>query len=154
MNSCAESPVRDDVVVRRAAHEGLPIVTGAWVAASFADGDPAELAQSDELVDELLAADELVIVAPVYNFGIPAALKSWIDQVVRAGRTFRFTETGPEGLLTTSRGMDRHRSLVAPRSVANSTSTRPTSARFWDSSASRMSKWWPPSNCNCLARPR
>jgi len=53
---------------------------------------------SDALVDELLRADELVLVAPVYNFGIPAAMKAWIDQVVRAGRTFRFTAEGPVGL--------------------------------------------------------
>lgn len=39
------------------------------------------------MADELLSADELVLVAPVYNFGIPAAMKAWIDQVVRAGRT-------------------------------------------------------------------
>ena len=58
---------------------------------------------SDELVDELLSADELVLVAPVYNFGIPAAMKAWIDQVVRAGRTFRFTEQGPVGLLKARR---------------------------------------------------
>jgi FMN-dependent NADH-azoreductase len=93
----------DDVVVHRAAAEGLPVVTGAWVAASFADGDPTALAFSDELVDELLAADELVLVAPVYNFGVPAAMKAWIDQVVRAGRTFKFTENGPVGLVPAQR---------------------------------------------------
>ncbi|MEO7399016.1 MAG: NAD(P)H-dependent oxidoreductase [Ilumatobacteraceae bacterium] len=92
-----------DVVVRRAAIEGLPVVTGAWVAASFAGGDTAALAFSEVLVDELLAADELVLVAPIYNFGVPAAMKAWIDQVVRAGRTFRFTENGPVGLLKAAR---------------------------------------------------
>ena len=93
----------DDVVVRRAAMEGLPVVTGAWVAAAFAQGDASALAESDVLVDELLAADELVLVAPVYNFGVPAAMKAWIDQVVRAGRTFRFTEQGPIGLVPAQR---------------------------------------------------
>lgn len=92
-----------DVLVRRAASEGLPVVSGAWVAASFGDGDRAVLAASDELVDELLAADELVLVAPVYNFGVPAAMKAWIDQVVRAGRTFQFTADGPIGLVTAQR---------------------------------------------------
>lgn len=87
-----------DTVVRRTALEGLPVVTGAWVAASFADGDPSVLAISDVLVDEVLAADELVLVAPVYNFGIPAAMKAWIDQVVRAGKTFRFTPDGVVGM--------------------------------------------------------
>jgi FMN-dependent NADH-azoreductase len=92
-----------DTLVQRTALEGLPVVTGAWVAASFAGGDPAALALSDVLVDELLEADELVLVAPVYNFGIPAAMKAWIDQVVRAGRTFRFTPEGPVGLTSVER---------------------------------------------------
>lgn len=92
-----------DRVVRRSATEGLPLVTGSWVEAAFADGDRSALAHSDELIDELLAADELVLVAPVYNFGIPAALKAWIDQVLRAGRTFRFEEHGPVGLVTARR---------------------------------------------------
>jgi FMN-dependent NADH-azoreductase len=89
--------------VQRTALEGLPVVTGAWVAASFAGGDPTALALSDVLVDELLQADELVLVAPVYNLGIPAAMKAWIDQVVRAGRTFRFTAEGPVGLTSIQR---------------------------------------------------
>lgn len=59
----------------------------------------ARLALSDELVDELYAADVLVVGVPVYNFGIPAALKAWIDLVARVQRTFRYTEEGPEGLL-------------------------------------------------------
>lgn len=61
------------------------------------------MAHSDELVAELLAADEVVLVAPVYNFGIPAALKAWVDQVLRAGRTFRFGEHGPVGLVPARR---------------------------------------------------
>ncbi len=93
----------DDQVVRRAAIEGLPLVTGSWVEAAFADGDRAALSLSDELVAELLAADELVLVAPVYNFGIPAALKAWVHQVLRAGRTFRFGEHGPVGLVPARR---------------------------------------------------
>ena len=44
-----------------------------------------------------------MLVAPVYNFGVPAAMKAWIDQVVRAGRTFQFTETGPVGLVPATR---------------------------------------------------
>lgn len=92
-----------DRVVRRETTQGLPVVTGAWVEAAFADGDRAALAVSDELVDELLAADELVVVAPVYNFGVPAALKAWVDQVLRAGRTFRFEAGRPVGLVRTQR---------------------------------------------------
>lgn len=87
-----------DRVVQRSAIEGLPLVTGSWVEAAFANGDRSALALSDELIHELLSADELVLVAPVYNFGIPAALKAWVDQVLRAGKTFRFDEDGPVGL--------------------------------------------------------
>jgi len=92
-----------DRLVQRAATEGLPVVTGAWVHAAFAEGDASALAFSEVLVEELLGADELVLVAPFYNFGIPAAMKAWIDQVVRAGRTFRLSAAGPEGLVHTRR---------------------------------------------------
>lgn len=92
-----------DALLQREATQGVLVVTGAWVAASFSDGDPVALATSDALVDELLSADELVLVAPIYNFGIPAAMKAWIDQVVRAGRTFQFTEAGPVGLVPATR---------------------------------------------------
>ncbi len=57
------------------------------------------LAGSDALVDELIAADTLVIAVPIYNFGAPATLKAWVDQIARVGRTFQYTEPGPEGLL-------------------------------------------------------
>ncbi|MBU1278891.1 MAG: NAD(P)H-dependent oxidoreductase [Alphaproteobacteria bacterium] len=57
-------------------------------------------ALSDALIQEVQAADILLIGAPMYNFGIPSALKSWFDYVLRAGVTFRYSETGPEGLLT------------------------------------------------------
>ena len=59
----------------------------------------ALLARSDELVDELFAADVIVIAAPMINFTIPSNLKAWIDYVARAGRTFRYSEKGPEGLV-------------------------------------------------------
>ncbi len=53
---------------------------------------------SDHLVDELMAADTLVIGSPMHNFSIPSGLKSWIDHVARVGRTFQYTANGPEGL--------------------------------------------------------
>lgn len=53
------------------------------------------LAESDQLIDELIAADVLVIGTPLYNFGMPAALKAWIDQVVRPGRTVGIDESNP-----------------------------------------------------------
>lgn len=82
------------------------LLTESWVGANFtddadrSDDQRAVLAHSDELIAELEAADTIVIGVPVYNFAIPAALKAWIDQIARARRTFRYTETGPEGLLT------------------------------------------------------
>jgi FMN-dependent NADH-azoreductase len=57
------------------------------------------VALSDELIAELEAADTIVLAAPMYNFSIPSTLKAWIDHVARRGRTFRYTEKGPEGLL-------------------------------------------------------
>jgi FMN-dependent NADH-azoreductase len=57
------------------------------------------LALSDALIAELEAADTIVLAAPMYNFSISSTLKAWIDHVARAGRTFRYTAAGPEGLL-------------------------------------------------------
>ncbi len=59
-----------------------------------------KLALSDELIDELFAADAIVIAAPMHNFGIASSLKAWIDQVARIGRTFEPTGQGPKGLVT------------------------------------------------------
>lgn len=54
---------------------------------------------SDRLIDELFAHDTLVLAVPMYNLGIPSTLKAWIDRVARAGKTFRYTANGPEGLV-------------------------------------------------------
>ena len=59
----------------------------------------ARVALDDALIAEVQAADVLVLGVPMYNFGVPAQLKHWIDAVVRNGVTFRYTENGPEGLL-------------------------------------------------------
>lgn len=81
------------------------LLNEAWVGANFTDDadrnddQRAALAASDELIAELEAANTIVIGVPVYNFAIPAALKAWVDLIARARRTFRYTETGPEGLL-------------------------------------------------------
>ena len=62
--------------------------------------DQAELAAiGDELIAELQAADTIVLAVPIYNFNVPATVKSWADLVARAGTTFKYTENGPEGLL-------------------------------------------------------
>ncbi|NMM45366.1 FMN-dependent NADH-azoreductase [Rhodospirillaceae bacterium KN72] len=95
----------DVSVTLRDVSAGLPMVDGAWLGATFtdpaerSDDQKATLSLSDTLIDELRAADVLVIGVPVYNFQIPAALKSWIDLVARARETFQYTESGPEGLL-------------------------------------------------------
>jgi FMN-dependent NADH-azoreductase len=59
----------------------------------------ARVALDDALIAEIQAADVVVLGVPMYNFGVPAALKNWIDAIVRAGVTFRYSEKGPEGLL-------------------------------------------------------
>ncbi|VFR29369.1 FMN-dependent NADH-azoreductase [plant metagenome] len=58
-----------------------------------------DIAQGGVYIDELFAADLIIIGAPMYNFSIPSQLKGWLDRVLVAGRTFRYTEQGPEGLL-------------------------------------------------------
>jgi FMN-dependent NADH-azoreductase len=93
------------VVVRDVARDPLPHIDEDFVAAIRGPEGPqtpqqrAIVGRSDQLVDELLAADIIVIAAPMYNFGIPSTLKAWIDYIARAGRTFRYGEKGPEGLV-------------------------------------------------------
>ncbi len=57
------------------------------------------LTLSDTLISEINNSDIVVIGVPMYNFGIPSTLKAWIDQIARVGKTFRYTENGPEGLI-------------------------------------------------------
>jgi FMN-dependent NADH-azoreductase len=59
----------------------------------------ARVALDDALIAEIQAADVVVLGVPMYNFGVPASLKNWIDAIARAGVTFRYSEKGPEGLL-------------------------------------------------------
>jgi len=94
------------IIVRDIGVNPPPSVSEAWIAGAFSPRDqhtPAmreAIGVSDALVDELLAATEIVIATPIYNLNIPAALKLWIDQVVRAGRTFIVDASGRKGLLT------------------------------------------------------
>ena len=105
--------VRDgDVnVIERDVASGLPAVNEDWIGSNFTPSSErsadqaALLVQSDELVAELRAADVLVIGMPIYNFGVPASLKGWIDLICRAGETFQYGENGPEGLLTGKRAI-------------------------------------------------
>ena len=90
---------------------GLDAIDGKWLEANFTaeadrtDAQRDRLALSDTLIAEIKAADTLVISLPIYNFGIPSGLKAWIDQVARAGITFRYTPEGPVGLLAGKRAI-------------------------------------------------
>ena len=92
-------------VVERDLADGLPYVDPAWIAAKAGDEsarDPGRnplYALSFELIEELRAADEVVIGLPVYNFSAPAVFKAWIDLIALPRETFRYTSEGPEGLL-------------------------------------------------------
>jgi FMN-dependent NADH-azoreductase len=96
---------RGKVIERDLATTSLPLITDEWALAVHSDPaslTPAQretLAISDTLVEELLAADTIVIGAPMHNFTISAPLKAWIDQVVRVGRTVLWRPNGPEGVL-------------------------------------------------------
>ena len=68
-------------------------------AADRSDDQHARVALDDALIAEVRAADIVVLGVPMYNFGVPAQLKNWIDAIARAGVTFRYTASGPEGLL-------------------------------------------------------
>ena len=95
-----------DLVERRPA-----FVDGATIGAYFtppADRDAAQnalLQASDTVVDDLKAADIVVIGTPIYNFGVPASLKAWADQAARVGETFKYTPDGPQGLLKGKRAI-------------------------------------------------
>jgi FMN-dependent NADH-azoreductase len=65
---------------------------------SLAKLDATEAARAERALSDFLTADVLVIGAPMYNFSIPSTLKAWIDRVAIAGKSFRYTATGPEGL--------------------------------------------------------
>jgi FMN-dependent NADH-azoreductase len=93
------------IIRRDIGTDALPIITEDWVNANFTPDENRTAEQqrtlvlSDELIGELEAADTLVLGVPIYNFGVPAAYKAWVDLISRARKTFQYTENGPEGLL-------------------------------------------------------
>jgi FMN-dependent NADH-azoreductase len=97
------------VATRDLGEDPLPHLDSEAVAAIR--GEPANAiqkaarARSDAVVAEVQSADTLVIGAPMYNFGIPSTLKAWFDHLLRAGITFRYTESGPLGLLKGKRAI-------------------------------------------------
>lgn len=92
-------------ITHRDLADGIDFVNQDWINANFTAAEDRSLAQrrelanSDQLVEELVRADILIIGVPIYNFGVPAVLKAWVDMVARARKTFRYTDKGPEGLL-------------------------------------------------------
>jgi FMN-dependent NADH-azoreductase len=93
-------------VTVRDLNESLPQVNISWISANntkvadLADEQKKTLSLSDKLVAEIEAADTLIIGVAVYNFSIPASLKLWVDLICRAGKTFKYSDKGPEGLMT------------------------------------------------------
>ena len=92
-----------DIISRDLALQPLSHLSGEHLAAAqgAVPESPAiqkDVAASQAALDEFLAADIVVIGAPMYNFGIPSQLKAWIDRIAVAGKTFRYTANGPEGL--------------------------------------------------------
>jgi FMN-dependent NADH-azoreductase len=86
-------------------NETASFIDSDWVAANLtapeerSESDRQRLGFSDELIAELEWADRILLTTPMYNFSVPATVKAWIDQVCRAGVTFRYTPEGPQGLL-------------------------------------------------------
>jgi len=91
----------DPVVYRDVGQSPPKPVSGPWIHAAFTKPEAREpwmkeiLAESDALVDELLAADLIIAGVPMYNFGMPAQFKAYVDNIVRVGRTFGFDRTRP-----------------------------------------------------------
>jgi FMN-dependent NADH-azoreductase len=109
----------DTWTYRDLGHEPVPHVNEAWIAAAYspeADHTPelaSAIAPSNQLIDELLAADRYVFSVPMYNLSIPSTFKAYIDQVVRVGKTFGVSDQGyvplvhgKKMLVITSRGAD------------------------------------------------
>lgn len=95
-----------DVAVRDLASQPHPVLDEAALGALFTPADQrtaeqaARVALDDALIAQVQSVDAIVLAVPMYNFTIPVQLKTWIDAIARAGVTFRYTEQGPEGLLS------------------------------------------------------
>jgi FMN-dependent NADH-azoreductase len=90
-----------DLVASAIPHFGTDLITAFGTPAEQRSPEQAAaIARADEIIAEVEAADVVVIGAPMHNFSISSTLKAWIDHLARAGRTFRYTAAGPEGMLT------------------------------------------------------
>lgn len=96
----------DKIIYRDLGHNPVPFVDESWIAAAFSQAGQltpelkSAIEISDELIDEFLAAKVCLFGIPMYNYGVPANFKAYIDQIVRVGRTFAVTANGYEGLVT------------------------------------------------------
>ena len=95
-----------DLAANPPPHVGLPFITGMYAPPEHRTPEQAQaIALSDALIDELFAADTVVMAVPMHNFAPPSTFKAWIDHVARAGRTFNYGAHGPEGLLKGKRAI-------------------------------------------------
>ena len=95
-----------DLAANPPPHVGLPFITGMYAPPEHRTPEQAQaIALSDALINELFAADTILIAVPMHNFTLPSTLKAWIDHVARAGRTFNYGAHGPEGLLKGKRAI-------------------------------------------------
>lgn len=101
----ALSDTGTEVTTRDIGTVPLPLINETWVGANFtpeenrSEDQKKVLELSDTLIEEIEAAETLVLGVPIYNFGVPAAFKAWVDMIARARKTFKYTENGPVGLL-------------------------------------------------------
>ena len=93
------------IIERNLADGSIPYLSEPWIEAAYTpesartDAQQKMLALSDSLIDEVLSADVIVLGIPMHNFSVPATFKAWIDQIARAGKTFRYTDQGLKGLI-------------------------------------------------------
>jgi len=101
----AQNHPKETVLLRDVGHHPVPHVTEPWVVGAFAPPEAqtpeskAAIAVSDQLVEEFLSADRYIFGVPMYNLNIPSTFKAYIDQIVRAGKTFAVGPNGYEGLV-------------------------------------------------------
>lgn len=119
LDAYKEASPQDEIIHLDLYKEEIPLidadVLSGWgklgAGQSFDDLTPEEsskVARLSELVDQFVAADRYVFVSPLWNFGVPPMLKAYIDAVAVAGKTFRYTEVGPEGLMKGKKAVHIH----------------------------------------------
>jgi FMN-dependent NADH-azoreductase len=100
----------DGRIIERDLSDGsIPYLSEPWIEAAYTPESARTAAQremlalSDRLIDEVFAADAIVLGIPMHNFSVPATFKAWIDQIARAGKTFSYGDQGPQGLIPSNK---------------------------------------------------